>query len=54
MLMIIYWVEAYYTEKHKALVVARKENGLEVNADKTKYMISRLQLTMHNKATIYC
>ena len=26
-------------ESTKALVVASKENGLEVNADKTKYMV---------------
>jgi hypothetical protein len=26
-------------ENAEALVVARKENGLEVNADKTKYMV---------------
>jgi len=36
----------------KALVVARKETGLEVNANKTKYMVSSLQLRMNNKANI--
>jgi len=36
----------------KALVVARKETGLKVNADKTKYMVSSLQLRIHNKDKI--
>jgi hypothetical protein len=29
----------YYKEKYKALVVASKESGLEVNADRTKYTV---------------
>jgi hypothetical protein len=29
----------YYKEKHRCLVVASKEIGLEVNADKTKNMV---------------
>jgi len=29
----------YYKEKTDSLVVACKESGLEVNADKTKYMV---------------
>jgi len=29
----------YYKEKRKSLVAASKETGLEVNADKTKYMV---------------
>jgi len=32
-MMLIYWEEA------EALVAATRENGLEVNADKTKYMV---------------
>ena len=41
LMMLIYWEEAYimyYKEKAKALVPTSKETGLEVNADKTKYM----------------
>jgi len=39
--MLIYWEEAYITIKENAetLRVASKEIGLEVNADKTKYMV---------------
>ena len=34
----------YNKEKHEALAVASKEKGLEVNADKTKYLVmSRYQ-----------
>jgi hypothetical protein len=29
----------YYKEKHRPLVVAVKETGLEVNTDKSKYMV---------------
>ena len=29
----------YNKEKHEALAIASKEKGLEVNADKTKYLI---------------
>ena len=40
LVMLIYWEEVYdYREEHKALVVASKETGLEVNADKMKYMV---------------
>jgi hypothetical protein len=35
----------------EALVVARKETGLEVNADKTKYMVMS-QIRIQNKITI--
>jgi hypothetical protein len=36
----MYWVEVYILQtKTKALVVASKEIGLDVNADKTKYMV---------------
>ena len=39
-MMLIYWGERTYGKgKCRALVVATKEIGLEVNADKTKYMI---------------
>jgi len=33
------YIHTYYKEKHRGLVVASKEIGLEVNADKTKYMV---------------
>jgi len=37
-LMLIYWEETYivYRKTQKLLVVASKETGVEVNADKTK------------------
>ena len=41
-MMLIYWAEAYIHTINKnteTLVVASKEIGLEVNADKTKYMV---------------
>jgi hypothetical protein len=40
-MMLIYWEEAHIQlrKMQKLLVVATKEIGLEVNADKTKYMI---------------
>jgi len=40
-MMLIYWEEGHITVKEnaEALVVATKESGLEINADKTKYMI---------------
>jgi hypothetical protein len=38
-MILIYWEKANTVKKNaEALVVASKENGLEVNADKTKYM----------------
>ena len=40
LMMLIYWEEAHTIKKYaEALVVARKESGLEVNADKTKYKV---------------
>ena len=41
LMMTIYWVEAYLLQRKitEALVVASKENGLEVNADNTKHMV---------------
>jgi len=41
MMMLIYWAEAYMLQRKKKddLVFASKETGLEVNADKTKYMV---------------
>ena len=41
LMMLIYWAEGYvlYAKTHRRLVVANNETGLEVNADKTKYMI---------------
>ena len=40
-MMLTHWEEAVHTVKEnaEALVVATKEIGLEVNADKTKYMV---------------
>jgi hypothetical protein len=32
--LLIYWAESYYKEKHKLILVAIKETGLEVNAEK--------------------
>ena len=34
----IYWTEAYIIQRKKLLVVGSKEIGLDVNADKTKYI----------------
>ena len=42
LMMLIYWAELYILQKKKntePLVVASREIGLEVNADKTKYMV---------------
>ena len=40
-MMLIYWAEALHTIKKntEVLVIASKESGLEVNADKTKYVV---------------
>jgi hypothetical protein len=40
-MMLIYWAESIHTlqEITEALVVASKETGVEVNADKTNYMV---------------
>jgi hypothetical protein len=39
-MMLTYWEESVHTVKEnaEALVIVSKEIGLEVNADKTKYM----------------
>jgi hypothetical protein len=39
--MLIYWKEVYITikENTESLIVASKEIGLEVKADKSKYMV---------------
>jgi len=41
LMMTIYWVEAYLLQRNitEAIVVASKENGLEVNADNTTHMV---------------
>ena len=41
LMMLIYWGGSVHTVKENAesLVVATKEIGLDVNADKTKYMV---------------
>ena len=40
-MMLIYWEEVHITlqENAEALVAATREIGLEVSADKTKYMV---------------
>jgi hypothetical protein len=50
LMMLIYWVGAYtLRENREALVIASTEIGLEVNAEKTKYMVeSRDQNTGQN------
>jgi hypothetical protein len=42
LMMLIYWVEAYVRsikENVEVSIVASNETGVEVNADKTKYMV---------------
>ena len=40
LMMLIYWGSIHTVKENaEALVVATKEIGLEVNADKTKYMV---------------
>jgi hypothetical protein len=41
LMMLIYWAEVLHTVKENtgSLVAVGKEFGLEVNADKTKYMV---------------
>jgi hypothetical protein len=40
LMMIVQWRKhTRYKEKYRTLVVTRKGIGLEVNADKTKYML---------------
>jgi hypothetical protein len=40
LIMSIYWAKAYkLLKKNRQLVVASREIGLKVNADKTKYMV---------------
>ena len=41
--MLIYWGGSVHSIKENAetLIVTSKENGLEINADKTKYKVSR-------------
>ena len=41
MMMLLYWVEAYILQRKNTddLVFASKETGLELDADKTKYMV---------------
>jgi hypothetical protein len=39
-MMLMYWVEACILEREReALVVGSREVGLEVNAEKTNYMV---------------
>jgi hypothetical protein len=41
MMMLIYWAEVYILKRKNtgAIVFASKETGIEVNADKTKYLV---------------
>ena len=39
LMLLIYWVGAYILQRKKTVKVASKEIGLEVNDDKTKYMV---------------
>jgi hypothetical protein len=40
LMMWIYWVIIYTIKKNtETLIDARKEDGVEVNAEKTKYML---------------
>jgi len=40
LMMLIYWAKAFLLLKNtEALVVASRKNGLEVNADKSQYMV---------------
>jgi hypothetical protein len=34
----IYWAKTHYKVKQEALLVARKEIGLEINAEKSKHV----------------
>ena len=39
-MILIYWEEVYTIKKHaESRIVASKKTGLEVNADKSKYMV---------------
>jgi len=40
LMILIYWEEVYTIKKHaESRIVASKKTGLEVNADKSKYMV---------------
>jgi hypothetical protein len=41
----------YCKEKHRSLIIARKEIGLEVNAQKTKYMVMSRDQKARNMGT---
>jgi hypothetical protein len=45
LMTLTYWVEAYIPQREKtdALVIANKETGLEVNADKNRYLVISLE-----------
>ena len=49
LIMLMYWVEAYILcvkKNTEALIVASKETGLEVNAEKFQYTWSLLEIRM--------
>ena len=39
LMILIYWEEVYIKENAEALVAATREIGMEISADKTKYMV---------------
>ena len=50
--MLMYWAEAYILcikKNTEALVVASRETGLEVNAEKCKHTCSLLEIRMEDK-----
>ena len=50
--MLMYWAEAYILcikKNTEALVVASRETGLEVNAEKCKYTCSLFEIRMEDK-----
>jgi hypothetical protein len=52
LMMFIYWLESYMEKNTEALLVDSNEISLEVNADKTKYIVIT-RVRMQNEVTIY-
>jgi len=56
LIMLIYWVEAYILcikKNTEAIVVASKESGLEVNAEKFQYTWSLFERRMQDNTVVY-